>query len=26
VSHYFVERPFLRLKERFKQTAAGAAV
>ena len=26
VSHYFVERPFLRLKERFKQTAAAAAV
>ena len=24
LSHYFVERPFLRLKERFKQTAAGA--
>jgi peptidoglycan/LPS O-acetylase OafA/YrhL len=24
-SHYFVERPFLRLKARFKQTAAGAA-
>ena len=25
MSHYFVERPFLRLKERFRQTAAGAA-
>jgi peptidoglycan/LPS O-acetylase OafA/YrhL len=24
-SHFFVERPFLRLKARFKQTAAGAA-
>ena len=26
LSHYLVERPFLRLKSRFQQTAAGAAV